>query len=83
MCTTKSACKRLWSLDFTTNKIILLVKLNHQIDDKKKARVAAMGRKGKTSLKTKLRRIMLKIDMHTTTCSFSTTRLNALRKTIA
>jgi hypothetical protein len=45
-CTTKSACKRLWTLDFVTNKIALLLKLNQQVINKKKARVAVTGHTG-------------------------------------
>jgi hypothetical protein len=60
-CTTKSACKRLWTLNFATNKIALLLELNQQVYNEKKALVAATGHTGYTSPKTKLKRIMLKI----------------------
>jgi hypothetical protein len=60
-CPTESACKRMWSINFVTDKITLLLELNQQVDNKKKARVAAMGHMGNASPQTKLRRINIKI----------------------
>jgi hypothetical protein len=53
-CTTKTARTRRWTVDFITDKMALLLKLNEQVVKEKKAREIAMGKQGKAGPQKKL-----------------------------
>jgi hypothetical protein len=46
-CSSKSACYRRWTNDFITNKMALLLELNQQVVDKKKAMKIVTDKQGK------------------------------------
>jgi hypothetical protein len=51
----------MWTGDFVTDKIALLLELNQQVIDEKKARDIATGRSGNCSPQTQLRRAIKKV----------------------
>jgi hypothetical protein len=55
-CTTKTAPTRRWTVNFVTDKMALLLKLNEQVVKEKKAREIAMGKQGKAGPQKKLLR---------------------------
>jgi hypothetical protein len=52
----KTACYRRWTINFVTDKMALLLKLNEQVVQEKKAREIATGKQGKAGLQKKLLR---------------------------
>jgi hypothetical protein len=53
-CTTKTARTRRWTVDFVTDKMALLLKLNKQVVEEKKVREIATGKQGKAGPQKKL-----------------------------
>jgi hypothetical protein len=60
-CTSKTARFRKWTVDFVSDKLALLIELNHQVVNKKTVREKETGRVGHAPPKTKLRRAILKL----------------------